>query len=147
MPRTARAMGAPNRLFRRGGIPHPPRDFPSPPPHRRKEGKILEPDRSCANRTGHLDVLTIPVKISIDKVKPVVVVFFVTLASQPRLVGAAVPGCRSSRFLRAQIFGPCPSVSHCALAQKRLSVSPLPATLTHSLSRNPFVCHSYAHTS
>jgi len=39
--------------------PHPPRDFLSPPPHRRKKGQILEPDRSRANRTGHLDVLTI----------------------------------------------------------------------------------------
>src|ERR1700682_6184860 len=34
----------------------------------------------------------------------------------------------------------------CAKAQKCLSASPLPATLTHTLSRNPFPCHSYANT-
>src|SRR6202790_3181511 len=34
----------------------------------------------------------------------------------------------------------------CAKAQKRLSASPLFATLTHSLSRNSFPCHSYANT-
>src|SRR6266851_6592942 len=34
----------------------------------------------------------------------------------------------------------------CTKAQKRPPVSPFPATLTHSLSRNPFVCHSYANT-
>src|SRR5207244_3604573 len=59
MLRTARAIGVPDRLSRREGIPHPPRDSLSPLPHRRKKGKILEPDRSRANRTGHLDVLTI----------------------------------------------------------------------------------------
>jgi hypothetical protein len=31
-------------------------------------------------------------------------------------------------------------------AQKCPPVSPLPATFTHSLSRNPFVCHSYTNT-
>src|ERR1700676_5581322 len=31
-------------------------------------------------------------------------------------------------------------------AQKRLSVSPLAATLTHSASRKSFTCHSYANT-
>jgi hypothetical protein len=37
-PRTARAIGVPNRLSRGEKIPHPPRDFLSPPPsHRRKE--------------------------------------------------------------------------------------------------------------
>src|SRR6266403_1078149 len=60
MRKTGRATGVPNRLCRREEIPHPPRDFLSPPPHRRKKGQILEPDRSRANRTGHLDVLTIP---------------------------------------------------------------------------------------
>src|ERR1700687_2054272 len=59
MPRTAHAMGAPNRLFRGAETPHPPRDFLSPPPHRRKEVQIPGPDRSRANRTGHLHVLTI----------------------------------------------------------------------------------------
>jgi hypothetical protein len=34
----------------------------------------------------------------------------------------------------------------CAKAQKCLSASPLFATLTHSLSRNSFGCHSYANT-
>jgi hypothetical protein len=37
-------------------------------------------------------------------------------------------------------------VLSCAKTQKHLSASPLFATLTHSLSRNPFVCHSYANT-
>ena len=31
-------------------------------------------------------------------------------------------------------------------AQKRVSLSPFAATLTHSLFCNPFVCHSYANT-
>jgi hypothetical protein len=39
-----------------------------------------------------------------------------------------------------------PRSSSCAKAQKCPSVSPLPATLTHSLSRNSFPCHSYANT-
>src|SRR5260370_26832786 len=34
----------------------------------------------------------------------------------------------------------------CTEAQKCLSVSPLLATLTHSLSRKSFACHSYANT-
>jgi hypothetical protein len=34
----------------------------------------------------------------------------------------------------------------CAEAQKCPPVSPLPATLTHSLSRKSFACHSYANT-
>src|SRR6267143_707478 len=63
MRKTGRATGVPNRLCRREEIPHPPRDFLSPPPHRRKKGQILEPDRSRANRTGHLDVLTITVRL------------------------------------------------------------------------------------
>src|SRR5712675_596188 len=66
MRKTGRATGVPNRLCRREEIPHPPRDFLSPPPHRRKKGQILEPDRSRANRTGHLDVLTIELKFTID---------------------------------------------------------------------------------
>src|SRR5882762_2540571 len=64
MRKTGRATGVPNRLCRREEIPHPPRDFLSPPPHRRKKGQILEPDRSRANRTGHLDVLIIQALIS-----------------------------------------------------------------------------------
>src|SRR5258708_33270010 len=66
MRKTGRATGVPNRLCRREEIPHPPRDFLSPPPHRRKKGQILEPDRSRANRTGHLDVLTIFPRNSIN---------------------------------------------------------------------------------
>src|SRR6267378_5780263 len=66
MRKTGRATGVPNRLCRREEIPHPPRDFLSPPPQRRKKGQILEPDRSRANRTGHLDVLTIELKFTID---------------------------------------------------------------------------------
>src|SRR6266851_7475662 len=38
----------------------------SPPPHRRKKVQILGPDRSRANRTGHLDVLTIVASIFLD---------------------------------------------------------------------------------
>jgi hypothetical protein len=34
----------------------------------------------------------------------------------------------------------------CTEAQKCPSVSPLPATLTHSVSRKSFACHSYANT-
>ena len=34
----------------------------------------------------------------------------------------------------------------CTEAQKCPSVSPLPATLTHSVSRKSFPCHSYANT-
>ena len=37
-------------------------------------------------------------------------------------------------------------VPSCAKAQKHLSATPLFAALTDSLSRNPFVCHSYANT-
>src|ERR1700687_5523135 len=59
MPRTAHAMGAPNRLSGGEKTPPPPRDSLSPPPHRRKEVQIPGPDRSRANRTGHLHVLTI----------------------------------------------------------------------------------------
>src|ERR1700676_1652952 len=58
------------------------------------------------------------------------------------------------------VWGPLPSLdlhesqvtihksrpSSCAEAQKCPSISPLPATLTHSLSRNSFACHSYANT-
>src|SRR6266446_6593333 len=62
---TARGI-AQHRRLQREGSPHPPRAFLSPPPHRRKEVQILEPDRSCANRTGHLDVLTIEGRISVD---------------------------------------------------------------------------------
>ena len=38
------------------------------------------------------------------------------------------------------------AISRASKAQKRAPVSPLPATLTHSLFCNPFVCHSYANT-
>src|ERR1700730_7246263 len=39
-----------------------------------------------------------------------------------------------------------PRSSSCAETQKRHFVTPLLATLPHSLSRNPFACHSYANT-
>src|SRR5260370_14223012 len=41
---------------------------------------------------------------------------------------------------------PLRDLVRCAEAQKCLPVSPLPATLTHSLSRKSFPCHSYANT-
>src|SRR5229473_844452 len=37
-------------------------------------------------------------------------------------------------------------IVRCTEAQKRLSISPLLATLTHSVSRKSFPCHSYANT-
>ena len=39
-----------------------------------------------------------------------------------------------------------PVIPSCAEEQKCPPVSPLPATLTHSLSRKSFACHSYANT-
>jgi hypothetical protein len=50
-----------------------------------------------------------------------------------------------SRSLHANTKSPV-NVSRASEAQKPLSLSPLVATLTHSLSRNPFACHSYANT-
>jgi hypothetical protein len=41
---------------------------------------------------------------------------------------------------------PLPELVRCTEAQKSLFVSPLPATLTHSVSRKSFPCHSYANT-
>jgi hypothetical protein len=41
---------------------------------------------------------------------------------------------------------PLQELVRCTEAQKCLFVSPLPATLTHSLSRKSFPCHSYANT-
>src|SRR5260370_13050676 len=41
---------------------------------------------------------------------------------------------------------PLPELVRCTEAQKCLSVSPLLATLTHSVSRKSFPCHSYANT-
>src|SRR5260370_30970005 len=41
---------------------------------------------------------------------------------------------------------PLRDLARCTEAQKCLSVTPLLATLTHSVSRNSFPCHSYAHT-
>src|SRR5712692_10627603 len=41
---------------------------------------------------------------------------------------------------------PLPELVRCTEAQKRLFVSPLLATLTHSVSRKSFPCHSYANT-
>jgi hypothetical protein len=41
---------------------------------------------------------------------------------------------------------PLPELVRCTKAQKCLFVSPLLATLTHSVSRKSFPCHSYANT-
>jgi hypothetical protein len=41
---------------------------------------------------------------------------------------------------------PLRELVRCTEAQKCLFVSPLPATLTHSVSRKSFPCHSYANT-
>jgi len=41
---------------------------------------------------------------------------------------------------------PLRKIVRCTEAQKCLSVSPLLATLTHSVSRKSFACHSYANT-
>ena len=45
-----------------------------------------------------------------------------------------------------RVVYPPRNLASCAESQKRLPVSPFPATLTHSLSRNPFACHSHANT-
>src|SRR5258708_16862980 len=53
----------------------------------------------------------------------------------------------SALFLQNTRGGiPRPELIRCTEAQKRLSVSPLLATLRHSLSRKSFPCHSYANT-
>src|SRR5712692_6915386 len=53
----------------------------------------------------------------------------------------------SALFLQNTRGGiPLPELVRCTEAQKCLFVSPLPATLTHSLSRKSFACHSYANT-
>src|SRR5258708_13387839 len=53
----------------------------------------------------------------------------------------------SALFLQNTRGGiPLRDLVRCTEAQKCLSVSPLPATLTHSLSRKSFPCHSYANT-
>ena len=51
----------------------------------------------------------------------------------------------SQRPLRLRVIRSIAPLS-CAKTQKCPPVSPLPVTLTHSLSRNPFICHSYANT-
>src|SRR5260370_14797919 len=53
----------------------------------------------------------------------------------------------SALFLQNTRGGiPLPELVRCTKAQKFLFVSPLLATLTHSLSRKSFPCHSYANT-
>src|SRR5712692_8046429 len=53
----------------------------------------------------------------------------------------------SALFLQNTRGGiPPRDIVRCTEAQKRLSISPLLATLTHSLSRKSFPCHSYANT-
>ncbi len=56
------------------------------PPHRRKKRTILEPDRSCANRPGHLDVLTITLYIVLDTDSHFVVTEYLTLRRPTRHV-------------------------------------------------------------
>ena len=51
----------------------------------------------------------------------------------------------SQRPLRLRVIRSFAPLS-CAETQKWPPVSPLPATLTHSLSRKSFPCHSYANT-
>src|SRR6267378_1114748 len=96
MRKTGRATGVPNRLCRREEIPHPPRDFLSPPPHRRKKGQILEPDRSRANRTGHLDVLTIHSDVYNGR-KVLVLAYWFWVNLHPK---SGSLGCRSCHFWR-----------------------------------------------
>src|SRR5712692_3573253 len=53
----------------------------------------------------------------------------------------------SALFLQNTRGGiPLRELVRCTEAQKCLFVSPLPATLTHSVSRKSFPCHSYANT-
>ena len=53
----------------------------------------------------------------------------------------------SALFLQNTRGGiPLPELVRCTEAQKCLFVTPLPATLTHSVSRKSFPCHSYANT-
>src|SRR6266849_2160943 len=53
----------------------------------------------------------------------------------------------SALFLQNTRGGiPLPELARCTEAQKCLSVSPLLATLTHSVSRKSFPCHSYENT-
>jgi hypothetical protein len=53
----------------------------------------------------------------------------------------------SALFLQNTRGGiPPRDIVRCTEAQKRLSISPLLATLTHSVSRKSFPCHSYANT-
>jgi hypothetical protein len=57
------------------------------------------------------------------------------------------PSSKSSLFLQNTRGGiPRQHFVSCAKTQKCQSASPLLATLTHSLSRNSFPCHSYANT-
>src|SRR5260370_29546197 len=53
----------------------------------------------------------------------------------------------SALFLQNTRGGiPLRDLARCTEARKCLSVTPLLATLTHSVSRNSFPCHSYANT-
>src|SRR5712692_2589477 len=69
--------------------------------------------------------------------------------------GASIPcGLTRLRILPATtglpavvgVYYPLRALLRCTEAQKYLSVTPLLATLTHSLSRKSFPCHSYANT-
>src|ERR1700730_15239719 len=81
--------------------------------------------------------------------------FSIACALFDKNTGGGIPGVCSlytvsvSLSHTVSVFGFHPSIvdhepSPAPKAQKRLSASPLLATLTHSPSRNPFACHSYA---
>jgi hypothetical protein len=77
-----------------------------------------------------------------------------------KITGGSIPGLFSFSFVSVSsvslwqtgaVFAFQPStadykLSRAPKAQKWRFVSPLPATLTHSPSRNPFACRSYANT-
>ncbi len=63
-------------------------------------------------------------------------------ASYPKTPGVGYP---ERIYGTPRVGVPLPD-GRCTVAQKCPSVSPLPATLTHSVSRKSFPCHSYANT-
>ena len=79
-------------------------------------------------------------------------------SSNPRPVNLLQPLCAlftapalsfqqlAASFCKTPGVGVLLRTGRCTEAQKCPSVSPLPATLTHSLSRKSFPCHSYANT-
>jgi len=79
-------------------------------------------------------------------------------SSNPRPVNLLQPLCAlftapalsfqqlAASFCKTPGVGVPLRAGRCTEAQKCPSVSPLPATLTHSVSRKSFPCHSYANT-